>query len=103
MASARSEAREAYLAYRTAYDLARHYRDTILPLRKKIGAEVLLRYNGMLASPQDLLADARDQAGAVAGYIDASKEFWNAQAALEAALGTRLAGTTNTQQPKEHP
>jgi outer membrane protein TolC len=99
--TARSEAREAYLAYRTAYDLARHYRDTILPLRKKIGAEVLLRYNGMLASPQDLLADARDQAGAVAGYIDASKEFWNAQAALEAALGTRLTGTTNTQQPKD--
>lgn len=88
--TARSEAREHYLAYRTAYDLARHYRDTIIPLRKKIGQEVLLRYNGMLASPQDLLADARDQAGAVCGYIDALKTFWNAQAELEATLGMRL-------------
>ena len=42
------EVREAYSAYRTAYDLARHYRDEIVPLRKRISEENLLRYNGML-------------------------------------------------------
>jgi outer membrane protein TolC len=88
--TARSEARDSYLAYRTAYDVARQYRDTILPLRKKIGQEVLLRYNGMLASPQDLLADARAQAEAVGAYIEALETFWTAQAELEATLGTRL-------------
>ncbi|WP_322404126.1 TolC family protein [Massilia luteola] len=88
--TARSEAREGYLAYRNAYDVARHYRDTIIPLRKKIGHEVLLRYNGMLASPQDLLADARAQAEAVGAYIEALDTFWTAHAALEATLGTRL-------------
>jgi len=88
--TARSEARESYLAYRNAYDVARHYRDTIIPLRKKIGHEVLLRYNGMLASPQDLLADARAQAEAVGAYIEALETFWTAKAELEAALGTRL-------------
>ena len=88
--TARSEARERYLAYRNAYDVARHYRDTIIPLRKKIGNETLLRYNGMLASPQDLLADAREQATAVTAYIEAQQAFWTAHAELEAALGTRF-------------
>jgi outer membrane protein TolC len=88
--TARSEARASYRAYRNAYDVARQYRDTILPLRKKIGHEVLLRYNGMLASPQDLLADARAQAEAVGAYIEALETFWTAHAELEATLGTRL-------------
>jgi outer membrane protein TolC len=88
--TARSEARERYLAYRNAYDVARHYRDTIIPLRRKIGNETLLRYNGMLASPQDLLADAREQATAVTAYIEAQQAFWTAHAELEAALGTRF-------------
>ncbi len=54
--AARSEARQAYLGYRTAYDVARHYRDTIIPLRKEISEENLLRYNGMLISVFELLA-----------------------------------------------
>lgn len=90
---ARSEARESYLAYRTAYDLARHYRDEVIPLRKKVSDETLLRYNGMLVSVFELLADSREQASAVNSYIDALKEFWLAQADMEGALGGRLAGT----------
>jgi outer membrane protein TolC len=87
---ARSEARESYLAYRTAYDLAKHYRDQVIPLRKKISEETLLRYNGMLLSTFELLADAREQAAAVNSYIEALKQYWVAQASLEAALGGRL-------------
>lgn len=56
---ARSEVREAYSAYRTSYDVAKHYRDQVVPLRKKISDEVLLRYNGMLVGVFELLADAR--------------------------------------------
>ncbi|MEW6022498.1 MAG: TolC family protein [Pseudomonadota bacterium] len=85
--NARSEARERYLAYRSSWDLARHYRDEVLPLRKKISSEVLLRYNGMLASPFELLVDARDQAGAVNATIDALKDFWLQEAELQLALG----------------
>jgi hypothetical protein len=88
--TARSEARESYLDYRTAYDVAIHYRDHIIPLRKRISQEVLLRYNGMLLSTQDLLTDSREQAGAVSSYIEALKAFWTAHANLEAALGVRL-------------
>jgi outer membrane protein TolC len=85
--NARSEARECYLAYRNSWDLARHYRDEVLPLRKKISSEVLLRYNGMLASPFELLVDAREQAGAVNAAIDALKDFWLQEAELQLALG----------------
>jgi outer membrane protein TolC len=89
--NARSQARERYLGYRAAWDLARHYRDEVIPLRRKISQETLLRYNGMLASPFDLLTDAREQAGAVNAAIEALKEFWKAHADLEEALGGPVA------------
>jgi outer membrane protein TolC len=87
---ARSEARESYADYRASYDLARHYRDSVVPLRKQISDQTLLRYNGMLMSVFELLSDAREQATAVSGYIAALKDYWTAQANLEAALGGRL-------------
>ncbi|WP_305821286.1 TolC family protein [Massilia brevitalea] len=99
--NARSEARERYLAYRGGWDLARHYRDEVLPLRKKISGEVLLRYNGMLASPFELLLDAREQAGAVNAAIEALKDFWIQEAALQLALGGP-APQAATNQHKEH-
>lgn len=48
-------------AYRTVYDLARHYRDEVLPVRKTIADENLLRYNCMLIGVFDLLADPKEQ------------------------------------------
>lgn len=83
---ARSEVRETYSAYRTAFDIARHYRDEIVPLRKRISEEVLLRYNGMLMSVFELLADSRDQVAAVNAYIEAQRDFWLADADLQMAL-----------------
>ncbi|WP_257572438.1 TolC family protein [Janthinobacterium sp. UMAB-56] len=83
---ARSEVREAYSSYRTAYDLARHYRDEVVPLRKAISHEVLLRYNGMLASVFELLADAREQVASVNSAIETQRDFWIAQTALQSAI-----------------
>jgi outer membrane protein TolC len=83
---ARSEVREAYSAYRTSYDLARHYRDEVVPLRKKISDEVLLRYNGMLASVFELLSDSRDQVNSVNTAIEAQRDFWIAETDLQAAI-----------------
>ncbi|MFC0254035.1 TolC family protein [Massilia consociata] len=103
--TARSEARERYLGYRASYDLARHYRDEVVPLRKKIADETLLRYNGMLASPFELLLDAREQAQAVSAYIEALKEFWLADTALEGALGGRIEASkvpADSQQAHRH-
>jgi len=93
---ARSEVRETYGAYRTAFDLARHYRDEIVPLRKRISEEMLLRYNGMLSSVFELLADARDAVASVNGYLEAQRDFWIAEADLQMALTTGSPGATGT-------
>ena len=83
---ARSEAREAYHGYRTAYDLARHYRDEVVPLRKFINDELVLRYSGMLASVWDLLADTRMQIVSINNAIEAQRDFWLAEADLQTSL-----------------
>jgi outer membrane protein TolC len=89
---ARSEVRELYGTYRTAFDLTRHYRDEVVPLRKRISDEMLLRYNGMLASVFELLADSREQVTAVNSYLGALREFWIADAELQASLSGRAGG-----------
>ncbi len=83
---ARSEVREAYSSYRTTYEIARNYRDEVVPLRKKISDEVLLRYNGMLASVFELLADSREQLNSVNTAIDTQRDFWIAETRLQAAV-----------------
>lgn len=89
---ASSQVRETYDGYRTAYGLARHYRDEIVPLRKIIMEENVLRYNGMLIGVFELLADAREQIGSVVQAIEAQRDYWLADAALEAALIGRPTG-----------
>jgi outer membrane protein TolC len=84
--NASSQLRESYSAYRTAYDLARHYRDEIVPLRKTMSEENVLRYNGMLIGVFELLADTRDQIASVMAAINAQQQFWLADAAMSAAV-----------------
>ena len=79
---ARSEAREGYAAYRTNFAIARQYRDEIIPARKRVSDEVLLRYNGMLSSVFELLADARAQIASINSAIDAQRDFWIAESEL---------------------
>lgn len=90
---ARSEVREAYSSYRTTYDIARHYRDDVVPLRKKISDEVMLRYNGMLASVFELLADSREQLASVNTAIETQRDFWIAETKLQTAIN----GGANTE------
>lgn len=84
--AAGSSLRETYAAYRTAYDVSKHYRDEVLPLRKVISEENVLRYNGMLIGVFELLADTRDQVNTVIAAINAQQDFWLANAALQAAV-----------------
>lgn len=83
---ASSQLRESYSAYRTAYDIARHYRDEIVPLRQSMADENVLRYNGMLIGVFELLAEARDQIASVSNAINAQQQFWLADAALAASV-----------------
>lgn len=81
--NAQSEIREAYGQYQTSYDIAKQYAEQIVPLRKKILDEKLLRYNGMLVSPFELFADARAQVSSVKTYIQKLNAFWLADTELQ--------------------
>lgn len=83
---ARSEIREAHAMLLSQYAVARHVRDEILPLKKRISEENLLRYNGMFISVFDLLADARSQLATVNTAIETQRDFWLAEADLQMAL-----------------
>ena len=91
--NARSEVRESYQNYRVTYDIAKHVRDEIVPIRKRIADENLLRYNGMLIGVFDLLADARSQIGSVNSYIEALSDFWLAESDLQMAMIGAPSGT----------
>jgi len=87
----RSQAREAYQGYRAAYDIARHYRREVLPLRKIIADETLLRYNAMQIDVFVLLGETRQRIASTTAAIEAEREFWLAETNLGAAL---LGGNT---------
>ena len=84
--NARSEARDAYRRYRSAYDIAAHYRREVLPLRKIISDEMLLRYNAMQIDVFALLTDARQRIAATRTAIEAQRDFWLAATDLGAAI-----------------
>ena len=78
----RSEARSAYIAYRSNYDIARHYRNSVLPLRKAIEDQSLLTYNGMITSTFELISDAREKIDSTMLAVNAKRDFWIAEANL---------------------
>ena len=90
----RSQARDAFRTYRSAYDIAAHYQREVLPLRKIISDETLLRYNAMLIDVFSLLAEARERITATITAIDAKREFWLDTVDLKAAVaGGGLSGS----------
>jgi outer membrane protein TolC len=84
--NARSEARVAYETYRASHDIARYYQTRIVPLRRLISEEVLLRYNGMLIDVFELLIDARERIAANVSALEALRDFHVATSDLQAAL-----------------
>ena len=84
----RSEVRSAYQAYRSTHDIARHYRNSVLPLRAKIEEESVLTYNGMITNTFELLADTRAKITSNILSLNAKREFYLA----EVNLGTAIYG-----------
>jgi len=94
--NARSQARDAYRTYRSAYEIAGHYNREVLPLRKIISEETLLRYNAMLIDVFSLLAEARQRIAATITAIEAKRDFWLATVDLKAAVaGGGMSGSRN--------
>jgi outer membrane protein TolC len=82
----RSQARDAYQAYRSAYDIARQYDREVLPLRRIISEENMLRYNAMQIDVFALLAEARQRIASTVAAIAAERDFWLADVDLGAAV-----------------
>ncbi|MCA2407960.1 TolC family protein [Rhizobium leguminosarum bv. viciae 248] len=82
----RSESRSAYQAYRSNYDIARHYRNSVVPLRTKVEEESLLTYNGMITNTFELLTDTRDKINSILLSVNAKRDFWLAEANLAPAI-----------------
>jgi hypothetical protein len=84
--NARGEVRGAWLAYRGAYDLARHARDALVPLAERISSEYLKLYNGMLVGVDDLVVDVTERINPVNAALDAERDFWLAEVELQRAM-----------------
>ncbi|WP_279480354.1 TolC family protein [Aureimonas sp. SK2] len=82
----RSEARSAYQAYRSGFDIARHYQNSVLPLRTTLEKEAVLTYNGMITSTFELITDTRERIEANVAAVEARKNFWLADEGLTSAV-----------------
>jgi len=82
----RSEAREAYRNYRMSYDIASHYQREVLPLRKIISDEMMLRYGAMQVDVFTLLLEVQQKLNANAAAADALRDFWLASTDLSTAM-----------------
>lgn len=82
----RSEARDAFQQYRSAFDIARRYQRDVLPLRKVISEETLLRYNAMQIDVFSLLAESRERIASTIAAIEAQRDFWLADTNLKSAI-----------------
>jgi outer membrane protein TolC len=82
----RSEARDAYRTYRSAYDIAEHYQREVLPLRKIISDEMQLRFSSMQVDVFALVTEGRQRLFSLRAAIDAKKNFWKAQSDLQTAV-----------------
>jgi len=84
--NARADVRTAWLAYRGAYDLARHAREALVPLANRISVEQLKHYNGMLIGVFELVTDATERINAVNAALEAERDFWLAEVELQRSL-----------------
>jgi outer membrane protein TolC len=82
----RSEARDAYRSYRSTYDIAAHYQQEVLPLRKIISDEMQLRLNSMQVDVFALVTEARQRVASLRAAVDAKRDYWLAQSELQAAV-----------------
>ncbi len=90
----RSEAREAYRNYRATYDIARHYKKDVLPLRNMISDQMMLRYGAMQVDVFALLAEARQKIVVSTAAVEAQRDFWLADSELSAVIAGGGAGGT---------
>ncbi|WP_290903653.1 hypothetical protein [Aquabacterium sp.] len=84
--AAESSLRERLADQQATLDTAQQAARVLGPVRQRLLGERLKQYNGMLIGPFDVLNEARLHTGAVLTALDAQRDFWLADAALQAAI-----------------
>jgi hypothetical protein len=85
-AARRSMARSAWDQLQSQHASAKLAQDCVLRLQTALSQETQLRYNGMLQSTWELLAQARERMGALDAAVQAQRDFWLAQTDWQALL-----------------
>jgi outer membrane protein TolC len=84
--NARSEAREAYRTYRSAYEITGHYQSEVLPLRRTAFGQAQLQFNSMLIDVFALVTESRQLIAATVNGVEAKRDFWIAHTDLSVAV-----------------
>src|SRR6266436_645308 len=93
----RSEIRELRDELASKREIARFYRDELLPGQRRILNESLLNYNAMEIGNFELFTTRAEEARTEREYIEAVRDYWITRAELERAVG----GNLNPRQPAD--
>jgi cobalt-zinc-cadmium efflux system outer membrane protein len=86
----RSEIRELRDELASKREIARFYKDELLPDQRRILSESLIHYNAMEVSDFELFTTKADEARTEREYIAAVRDYWITRAELERAVGGNL-------------
>jgi len=86
----RSRVRELRDQLSSQRELARFYRDELLPNQRRILSQTLLNYNAMQVSPLELFTAKTEEMQVEREYIGAVRDYWITRAELERAVGGSL-------------
>lgn len=95
----RSQVREAYATLKAAREAAEFARTKVLPNQQELLRDTLLHYNAMQKSSFELLAAKERETRAERNTVEAVRDYWLAQVALERAVGGRIQGSMNSTTP----
>jgi cobalt-zinc-cadmium efflux system outer membrane protein len=93
----RSEIRELGDELASKREIARFYRDELLPGQRRILNESLINYNAMAIGNFELFTTRAEEARTEREYIEATRDYWITRAELERAVG----GNLNSRQPAD--
>jgi cobalt-zinc-cadmium efflux system outer membrane protein len=86
----RSQIRELRDELASKREIARFYKDELLPDQRRILSESLIHYNAMEVSDFELFTTKADEARTEREYIEAVRDYWITRAELERAVGGSL-------------
>jgi len=88
--NARADVREARDWLLSSRELARYYRETLLPQRVRILDLTQRQYNMMLMGTYDLLIAKQSEVSTERAYVETWRDYWLARTQLERAVGGTL-------------